>query len=48
MIEKTDVKCQVNFTQEHKGICDYIGEKSYLVKFRSRSAFKIELRSSII
>ena len=32
-----------NFTVEHKGLCDYIGESSYLVKFRSRSAFKIEL-----
>lgn len=48
IMEKTDVKCQVNFTQEHKGICDYIGERSYLVKFRSRSAFKIELAYALL
>ena len=48
IMEKTDVKCQVNFTVEHKGLCDYIGESSYLVKFRSRSAFKIELAHALL
>ena len=48
IMEKTGVNSQVNFTQEYKGLCDYIGESSYLVKFRSRSAFKIELAHALL
>jgi len=48
IMDKTEVKCEVNFTLEHKGVCDYIDETSYLVKFKSRSAFKIELAHAIL
>jgi len=41
--EKTGVNCQVKFGDKEKGVYEFSKDKKYLVKFTSRSAYKIEL-----
>jgi len=41
--EKTGVKCQVKFGDKAKGVYEFSNQTTYLVKFISRSAYKIEL-----